>query len=275
MEPTNGSHPIVRDFENCYLSPHQHAPYALSFPKVSVLLSVIYNIITSGLCGISSIFNISVCLTRKFFEKPARYCMYYIQSLKSWLLRISTFFHVSMRLEYLSLQYFQLKKGPPPPLHPLCTLQLQSGTSFLTILVVTLPLPPTRRDLCFWWVDMGWVWMSHGTHMYESRYGDEGVMAHICMSHGTEMKESWHTYVYVMVHICMCHGFISFIHLRATVSLIRLRLLHLRATTHSSSLMMMTSQIWWISHGVPWCGIAMVCHGLFEWIHLRATTHSS
>jgi len=191
MEPTNGSHPIVRDFENCYLSPHQHAPYALSFPKVSVLLSVIYNIITSGLCGISSIFNISVCLTRKFFEKPARYCMYYIQSLKSWLLRISTFFHVSMRLEYFSLQYFQLKRVPPPPFTPFVLCSSKVVPRFWRYLSWPSPSPP-----------LGGTCASG-----ESTWDEyEWVMAHICMSHGTEMKESWHTYVWVTVRRWRSHG---------------------------------------------------------------------
>jgi len=71
------------------------------------------------------------------------------------------------------------------------------------------------------------IWISHGTHMNESRHTwlshvthNEGVMlhitneswtayesvlAHVWMSHSTHMNESWHTYGWVMTHIWMSH----------------------------------------------------------------------
>ena len=53
---------------------------------------------------------------------------------------------------------------------------------------------------------MAFIWMSHGTHMNESWYTYEWVMARIWMSHDTHMNESWHTYEPIMAHIWMSHG---------------------------------------------------------------------
>jgi len=49
------------------------------------------------------------------------------------------------------------------------------------------------------------IWMSHDTHMNESRHTYEWVMTHIWMSHDTHMNESWHTHEWVMTHIWMSH----------------------------------------------------------------------
>ena len=63
----------------------------------------------------------------------------------------------------------------------------------------------SRTVACARWV-MSHIWMSHVTHVNESRHRYEWVMSHRWISHVTRINESYHTYERAISHIWMIHG---------------------------------------------------------------------
>ena len=58
--------------------------------------------------------------------------------------------------------------------------------------------------LKFMWITQEWdtshLWMSHVTHMNETRHTDESIMSHTLMRHVKQMNEWCHTHTWVMSH---------------------------------------------------------------------------
>jgi len=113
-----------------------------------------------------------------------------------------------------------------------------------------------------------YTWLSHDTHMNETRHTYAWVTSHVCMSHVTHMHESCHTCEWVMSHIWMSHP-------------------HLAQDSHHTHCSRTTpcavwcvwcvscvSCVWWV-----WC-VWCVWHDSFVYAaaqtnHVCVTTHSS
>jgi len=91
---------------------------------------------------------------------------------------------------------------------------------------------------------MSHVWMSHVTHVIESRHTYEWVTSHIWISHVTQVNESCHTYEWVMSHVWMSH------------------VTHMNASCHASS--------WVLSH--IWTSATCIQIYTNEYSHIKVST---